>query len=163
MVHDDRPAPPVEKHVNLRDFPYLPIDVVKLRGSKLALGASPPRAFRAWILLCCAAWHQQPAGSLPDDDVELSHLANFGADLRGWKRVREGALYGWHVCSDGRLYHEVLAERVNAAWSTKRRQRARTSAATEARRSKATRRRASAIDKAADAVRDFEARTRGGE
>ena len=31
-------------------------------------------AFRAGVLLWCAAWHQVPAGSLPDDDVEPQAL-----------------------------------------------------------------------------------------
>lgn len=33
------------------------------------------------------------------------------------EKVRQGALHGWIKCSDNRLYHPVVAEKVNSAWA----------------------------------------------
>lgn len=93
----------------------------RLRDSKFA---STPKAeaFRAGVLLWCAAWHQVPAASLPDDDVELANLAGYGRmsfSVREWKKVRAEALNGFVLCSDGRLYHMVIAEKAVAAQASK--------------------------------------------
>lgn len=118
--HQDLPAPLVPPNVDLRDFQYMELDVQKLRDSRFAAEVDA-EAFRAGILLWCAAWHQVPAGSLPDNDVELSNLAGFGRVVREWKRVREQALSLFVRCSDGRLYHPVIAEKAVAAWDSKQR------------------------------------------
>jgi hypothetical protein len=110
---------------DLRDFPHMQLDVVRLRDSAIAGG--DPVAFRAAVILWCASWHQVPAASLPDDDVMLARLAGFGKDVRNWKRTRaKGALHGFILCSDGRLYHPVVAEKAIAAYGAKGAQRART-------------------------------------
>lgn len=70
------------------------------------------------MLLWCEAMKQDPAGTLPDDDVELARLAGFGPDVAGWKAARAGALYGWEPVEiedaterDGRrLGHPVIAQ-----------------------------------------------------
>ncbi|WP_158810429.1 DUF1376 domain-containing protein [Beijerinckia sp. L45] len=129
------PEPLVEANVDLRDFVFMPLDVVRLRDSGLATKASGD-AFRAAVLLWCAAWHQVPSSSLPDDDHELAKLAGYGRDVRGWKKVREAALHGFIKCSDGLLYHRVIAEKARDSWKAKQDQRARTAAATEARLAK---------------------------
>lgn len=114
---NDLPTPPVPSDLDLTDFPYMELDVRRLRDSKFA---STPKAeaFRAGVLLWCAAWHQVPAASLPDDDVELANLAGYGRmsfSVREWKKVRDEALNGFVKCSDGRLYHTVIAEKALAA------------------------------------------------
>jgi len=43
--------------------------------------------------------------------------------------VRDGALRGWVKCADGRLYHAVVAEKANEAWTAKLRQRLKTECA----------------------------------
>src|SRR5262245_49687985 len=96
----------------------MPIDVMRLRDSRF-VATVKPEAFRAGILLWCAAWHQVPAGSLPNDDVELSKLAGYGYVIDQWLGVRDEALYGWELCADGRLYHEVVIEKVTEAWRGK--------------------------------------------
>jgi hypothetical protein len=103
---------------DLRDFPYMPLDVARFRDSGFAARTNGDE-FQAGVLLICAAWHQLPAGSLPDDDAELSALAGFGRVISAWKKVRAGALRGWIKCADGRLYHPVVAEKANHAWEEK--------------------------------------------
>src|SRR5699024_5491847 len=113
---------------DLRDFVFMPLDVVRLRDSGLAVHATGEE-FRAAVLLWCASWHQTPAASLPDDDAVLAQLAGFGRVVKEWRKVRSGALRGWIKCSDGRLYHHVIAEKANEARDAKREQRWRTECA----------------------------------
>jgi hypothetical protein len=82
----------------------------------------PPEQFLPAVLLWAAAWHQVPAGSLPDDDIELTHLAGFGRLVQEWRKVRDGALYGFVKASDGRLYHPVICEKAMECWAKKRTQ-----------------------------------------
>jgi hypothetical protein len=116
------PTPPVPADCDLRSFPYLPLDVVRLRDSRLAATATGDE-FRAAVLLWCAAWHQVPAASLPNDDRELAALAGYGRDLRGWAKVRAMALHGWEMIG-GRLWHAVVAEKAAEAWRQRQMQRA---------------------------------------
>jgi hypothetical protein len=112
----------------------MPVDVHAVRDGPLAL-ALDPEPFRAAIRAQCVAWHQVPAGSLPADDVALAQLLGFGRDVKAWQAVRAtGALHGWVLCTDGRLYLPVLAAAARDAWTRKESQRARTAAATQARR-----------------------------
>lgn len=118
----DKLSAPLTPHdCDLTDFQYMELDVRRLRDSKFA---STPKgdAFRAGIMLWCAAWHQIPAASLPDDDIELANLAGYGRmpiSVKEWKKVRAEALYGFVKCSDGRLYHPVIAEKAVAAFASK--------------------------------------------
>lgn len=96
----------------------MPLDVVRLRDSDLA-AIETAEAFRAAVMLWCASWHQVPAASLPDDDKVLAKLAGYGYVVSEWRRVKDGALRGWIKCSDGRLYHEVIAEKANSAYTEK--------------------------------------------
>lgn len=66
-------------------------------------------AFQLWW----EAWLQKPAGSLPNDDRILAHLAGTGGDLRKWKPVRERALQGFELGDDGRLHHPFLRDLVD--------------------------------------------------
>jgi Protein of unknown function (DUF1376) len=110
--------PLVPRNIDLRDFAYMPLDTVRLRDSSMALKASDAE-FRAAVILWCVAWHQVPAGSLPNDDDDLASFVGFGRDVRKWRRLREGALRGFQLCSDGRLYHPVLAEKALEAFTGK--------------------------------------------
>ena len=116
------PEPLVPPEVDLSGLTFMPLDVQRLRDSELVSDASP-QEFRAAVLLWCAAWHQVPAASLPDKDSTLARLAGFGqspSELRAWRKVREGALRGFVLCRDGRLYHPVVAEKALDAWSERR-------------------------------------------
>lgn len=113
---------------DLRDFAFMPLDVVRLRDSDFA-AITDAEAFRAGLLLWCASWHQVPAASLPDDDIVLARLAGFGRVVKEWLKIRDDALRGWIKCSDGRLYHPVIAEKARDAWLSKLTQRWRTECA----------------------------------
>ncbi|WP_342163044.1 DUF1376 domain-containing protein [Methylobacterium sp. SD21] len=110
--------PLVPAHIDLRDFPFMPLEVSRLRDSAIVDEISGDE-FRAAILLWCASWHQVPAGSLPKDPKQLSKFAGYGRVVSEWEKVAEGALYGWVECSDGRLYHPVIAEKALDAWDKK--------------------------------------------
>jgi hypothetical protein len=69
------------------------------------------------------SWHQVPAGSLPNDDAELCHLAELGFDERSFRKAKAVAMRGWIECDDGRLYHPVVCEAALEAWQEKLRQR----------------------------------------
>jgi len=78
------------------------------------------------IILWSACYRQDPAGTLPDDDVELARIAGFGPDLAGWKEARPRVLYGWKPCSVDtphgaveRLGHEVIAGVAFESWKRK--------------------------------------------
>lgn len=132
MTEAELPAPLVPPEVDLRDFSFMPLDVLRLRDSDLAALANGEE-FKAAVLLWCAAWHQVPAASLPSDDRLLARFSGAGP---AWKKVRAEALRGFVECSDGRLYHSTIAEKAQESWKAKLAQRERTKAATEAREAK---------------------------
>lgn len=133
MTATDLPAPLVPADVDLRGLPFMPLDVNRLRDSDLAIEASGDE-FRAAVLLWCASWNQVPAGSLPDAEQALAAYAGFGRDLKSWKKVRDGALRGFVKCSDGRLYHPVVAEKAIDAWAQRVEHREKTANETERKR-----------------------------
>lgn len=115
MTDSALPAPPVPATLNLRIFRRMPLDVLRVRDSETAVRTKGDE-FRAAVLLWCAAWHQLPAASLPDDDLLLADLAGFGRVVKEWRKVKAGALRGFSKCSDGRLYHKVIAEVAIDSW-----------------------------------------------
>lgn len=117
----ERPQPLVPAHIDLRNFPDMPLDVLALRGSDLT-DFRRGDEFRAAVLLWCAAWHEVPAGSLPNDPQKLGVLSKVGIGPtagQAFELVREGALHGFIECSDGRLYHPVVCARALQAWERK--------------------------------------------
>lgn len=110
--------PLVPADCDLRDFQYMPLDCVRLRDSDLA-SESTGDEFRAAVMLWCASWHQVPAASLPNSDKTLAKLAGFGHVVKEWLRVKAGAMRNWVMCSDGRWYHPVVAEKAREAWRSK--------------------------------------------
>jgi len=114
-------APLVPADCDLRGLPWMPIDTVRLLDSDL-FALATGEEFKAAVALWCKAWQQVPASSLPEDDRVLAHLS--GAGTR-WKKVKEQALRGFVRCSDGRLYHPVIAEKALEAWGHRKAQRVR--------------------------------------
>lgn len=106
------PGPMTPPDCDLRGLPYMPLDVVRLIDSDL-FALSTGDEFKCAMALWCKSWLQVPAASLPDDDRILAHLSSAGM---GWQNVRAMSLHGWVKCSDGRLYHPVLAEKALVAW-----------------------------------------------
>lgn len=99
--------PPVPIDLDLRGFRWMKLDLLALFNSDF--NATPDdTAWRAGVTLWGKAWHQVPAGSLPDDDATLCNLAGLGRDIKTWRRIRPAALRGFVVCSDGRLYHSYV-------------------------------------------------------
>jgi hypothetical protein len=88
-------------------MPFMPLDVVRLLDSDL-FALSTGEEFKAAVALWCKSWSQNPAGSLPNDDRVLAHLSSANAR---WKKIKEGAMRGWVMCSDNRWYHPVVAEK----------------------------------------------------
>jgi Protein of unknown function (DUF1376) len=116
------PEPLVPPNVDLRDFPYMPLEVERLFGSEFHAQANDSE-WRAGVTLWLKSFHQVPAASLPDDDVALARLAELGRDVRAWRRIKRRTLRGWVKCGDGRIYHPVVAEKALEAWIEKLRQR----------------------------------------
>ncbi len=113
--------PPIEAHVDLRDFPWMPLDVQRVRASTTAQQSGD--AFRAAVLLWCAAWHEVPAGSLPNSEKLIAGMAGYhvqnGHLPDEWLAIREAALRGFKQHSDGRLYHRVIVTKAIEAWGHK--------------------------------------------
>src|SRR4051812_18750181 len=118
-------VPPIPADADLRDFPFMPIDINRLFGSAFH-ARSTDAEWRAGVTLWLKSYHQVPAGSLPEDDVELCRLAELGRDIRAWKRIKAKAMHGWKLHADGRLYHDTVNEKVLQAWQRKGEQRIRT-------------------------------------
>lgn len=115
---NDLPQPLTPADCELRNFPTMPLDIARLRRSKAWLVAKrmPEVAF-FMMNLWTASWHEKPAASLEDDDDVLADFAM--CDPKRWKKIKAEAMRGWVKCSDGRLYHSVVAEMANAAWFKK--------------------------------------------
>lgn len=105
------PHPIVPDYVDLRHVPAMMLDVQRLRDSELSLD---PLALGYALLLWCTSWHQVPAASLPDNDRALARAVQL--PMAEWMAVREQALHGFIKCSDGRLYHPVVAEKAVEMW-----------------------------------------------
>ena len=128
MTDTNLPDPMTPADCNLQDFAFMPLDVGRLRDSDLASDETPEACWAA-VLLWCASWHQVPAASIPDNDQWIAKQAGYaqrGKVAKEWADVRAGALHGWVKCSDGRLYHPVVAVKAVDAWESKRDQRWRT-------------------------------------
>jgi hypothetical protein len=111
-------APLTPPDGDLQDFPFTPIYRARLFGSRFHARATDAE-WRAGVTLWLKSWDQKPAGSLPDDDVDLCRLAELGRDLKAWAKVKAGALRGWMKGTDGLLYHATVAEGVNEALERK--------------------------------------------
>lgn len=112
---------PVPPECDLRGLPWMPIDTVRLLDSDL-FALATGEEFKAAVSLWCKAWQQVPASSLPDNDQILAKLSGAGGR---WKKVKDQALRGFVKCTDGRLYHPVIAEKALEAWAHRTAQRSR--------------------------------------
>ncbi|BCA57713.1 DUF1376 domain-containing protein [Sphingomonas sp. HMP6] len=122
------PAPLTPPDCDVQDFSYMPLHVARLRDSDLAAEETPEACWYA-VLLWAASWHQIPAASLPDNETVLCKLVGLGRDLKTFRKNKAGMMRGYILCSDGRWYHPVVAERANISWESKLQQRWRTECA----------------------------------
>lgn len=111
----DTRGTPLPPNVDIRTFDDMPLNVRAVRDSDTMAEASD-EGFKAAFQLWCAAWHQIPAASIPDDDGKMARLAGYGRDLRRWKKIREEALRGFVRCEDGRWYHLYMCDKAWEAW-----------------------------------------------
>lgn len=105
-MSDNEPLVPADADV--RGFTEMPMEVMRLLDSETWIMCTPEERSAA-INLWFRAWVQVPAGSLPDNDRVLAHMSMAG---ERWKDVKEMALRGWEKANDGRLYHQVVCEKV---------------------------------------------------
>lgn len=112
-AEDEIPPPLVPPDVDLRGLPYMPLDITRLLDSDF-YALSTGSEFKAAVTLWIRSFQQIPAASLPDDERVLAHLSYAGP---AWAEVRDMAMRGWIKCSDGRLYHPVVAEKAMTAWA----------------------------------------------
>ena len=115
------PDPLVNSDVDLSGFGGFFLNVEKLLSSELVALGTPEECWYA-VKLWCRAWQQKPPASLPNDDRILASFSGAGSR---WKKVRDVALRGFVLCSDGRLYNKTLAEEANAAWERRKKYRER--------------------------------------
>ncbi len=113
--------PPVPPDIDLRSHCWMKLDLCRLHSSDF-IHLATNEEFGAAVKLWTEAMRQVPAGSLPDDDKILASLAGYRGSGRRWQKIRPMALHGFTLCSDGRLYHPVLAEMALDAWACKAQQ-----------------------------------------
>lgn len=118
----DLPAPMVPEDCDLSGMDSMMLDVGRLRKSRLALVAKR-RPELGWIsvLLWGAAWNETPAASIENDDDVLADRAMLSPER--WADLKEDALKPWILCSNGRWYHPVVAEKANELWAGRLRKR----------------------------------------
>jgi uncharacterized protein YdaU (DUF1376 family) len=85
----------------------MPLEVGRLLDSDL-VALSTGDEFKAALIIWAKSWSQVPAASIPDDDRILAKWS--GYSLAEWRGLKEMALKNWVQCSDGRLYHPVIAD-----------------------------------------------------
>lgn len=117
----DLPDPLVSADVDLTGFNGFFLNVERLLASELVALGSAEECWCA-LMLWCRAWQQKPHASLPNDDRVLAAFSGAGSK---WKKVRDVALRGFVLCSDGRLYNKTLAEEANLAWDRRKKYRER--------------------------------------
>lgn len=108
MDDEDLPAPLVPPDCDVSKLSGFMLDTVRLLNSELWV-LSTGEEFKAAVTLWCRAWQQTPPASLPNDDRVLAGFAGYARDLKAWQKIRDMALRGFVLCSDGRLYHPALA------------------------------------------------------
>ena len=116
----DLPAPLTPADCDLRGFEWMAIHGHRLFTSGWYLAAmKDPRGGIAALKLWWAAMLQCPAGSLPSDEEELCLLADFGQDMKAWRKHRLVAMRGFILCQDDRYYHPVVAEQAIKAYESR--------------------------------------------
>jgi hypothetical protein len=133
-MNDQAPDPLTTSEIDIRELDSFMLNTERLLASE-TWAVSTGDEFKAAIGLWCRAWKQMPAGSLPNDERMLAGFSGAGPK---WKKVRDVALRGFVLCSDGRLYHAILCQDVRRAWEAKKGRKARTEAARAARHSSVT-------------------------
>lgn len=85
--------------------PYFPLYVADIE-SDGNCEAMTTEQFGAYMRLLCKAWHQEPTGSVPNDDAILSRWARLS--LKRWLSIKDGVLKPFDMNGDGRLYQKRM-------------------------------------------------------
>lgn len=142
MKKKELPEPLTPAGTDLRKgYDWMPLMVQNLRGSKNWLIAKraaekcPEAAIGFFMVsLWAAAWHEVPAGSLPDDDDVLADKA--GCPMSAWSSVKELSMRGFVLCRDGRWYHPTVCKMVDNVLDNNKKNRKRSEAARKAKAEK---------------------------
>lgn len=106
---------------DVSSYPGFIVQAARLSNSEfwmLATGKTKLAAIELWMF----AWRQVPAASLPANPKLLSRIT--GLPARQIAQILESGdlhltpFHGFVRCSDGRLYHPVLASDALRAWNT---------------------------------------------
>ncbi len=116
MTDKSLPSPLVAANVDVRDLDGFMLNVERLMASEL-VALSSHEVVGACLFLWCRAWKQKPAASLPDDDRVIAAYSRLPAAR--YRKLKAEILRGFTKCSDGRLYHRVLAEEATRAFGRK--------------------------------------------
>jgi uncharacterized protein YdaU (DUF1376 family) len=116
MTRKSRPEPLTTPDIDVRDLDSFMLNTERLMASEL-YALSTGDEFKAAVALWCRAWKQIPPASLPNDE---RILAAFSGAADNWPTVRDMALRGFILCSDGRLYHRVLSDDARSASEKKK-------------------------------------------
>lgn len=128
VAAQDLPDPPYPPDVRARGWTFQ-LDMERIEQSITWLLA--PADIRPWLLMLWAkAWTCAPCGSLEGDDEIIA--ARIGMEPRLFKAHRDRLLRGWTLCKDGRLYHPIITELVEAMRDSRAKERAKKRAQREA-------------------------------
>lgn len=109
------PEPLVPSECDIDDFRFMPLEIERLRKSKAWLKCRRRPELAYYMLnLWMRAYHEKPAGSIENDDDVLADAA--ACSPVDFPAIRGDLLRGWIACSDGRLYHPVVCEKVLEGW-----------------------------------------------
>jgi uncharacterized protein YdaU (DUF1376 family) len=115
-MNEELPPPLTQSECDCTDLDGFMLNVERLMASEL-VALSSHETVAAALFLWCRAWKQRPAASLPDDDRVNAAFARL--PLAKFKRLKSQVLHGFVKCSDGRLYHRVLAGEAANAYQRK--------------------------------------------
>ncbi len=99
------------------------VDLEKVKQSDTWLRAKSGIVRGALLLLWAEAWQQKPCGTLPNDDELVALLIDMAPVV--FTKHRSVLMRGWWLASDGRLYHDTIADRVLEMLAKKEKDRAR--------------------------------------
>ncbi|MEI4470939.1 DUF1376 domain-containing protein [Frigidibacter sp. MR17.24] len=114
----------------LSNHEWFELHIHRLLKSRLVAGAireGRREDIATALLLWTESFVQDPAGTLPSDDLELMDLARYSGDAAGWEQAKRWALHGWvpvHVGDDedraqDRLGHPFIIPIVERMWKRK--------------------------------------------
>lgn len=113
-LHHRLPAPLVGAEVKLRNSSGWTVHPQDLKDA-LSGRTSYIRVMK--MCLAVNSWHSLPPGSLPNNDNAIFDIGAWGT-RRQFARDRDEILDLWILCSDGRLYHPIVAADALRCWTS---------------------------------------------